>query len=263
MDKEFIKEILSTEDWQDDRLIKRGDFIDLDFIDYLCTVKTSKIDKAFYRYYDKPLKGESVYHTELKCPCCGNIRVQNLSKTNIIDTIKKIKYKKENGVDKFFYSAVELLCEDCANKKKEKEDREREQYNIDRISKINSETDEYIEIYLDPCNSFKKEISLSSKIRLIMECSYLNDNKIKNAIQNMDYRYFLNTPYWDGVRNYKLKKSKYRCQLCGNKGVLNVHHKNYENHGREHIKSVADSDLIVLCKDCHEKFHDKLDNKVV
>ena len=40
MDKEFIKEILSTEDWQDDRLIKRGDFIDLDFIDYLCTVKT-------------------------------------------------------------------------------------------------------------------------------------------------------------------------------------------------------------------------------
>lgn len=263
MDKEFIKEILSTEDWQDDRLIKRGDFIDLDFIDYLCTVKPSKINKAFYRYCDKPSKGESVYPTEIKCPCCGDVRVQYLAKTNIIDTVKKIKYKRENGVDKFFYSSVELLCEDCINAKKEKEKQEEEQYRINRINAINDKTERYIEIYLDPHRSFKKEVKPSSKISEIMKCSYLDDDKIKNAIQNMDYQDFLYTPYWDGVRSYKLKNANYCCELCGCIGTLNVHHKKYANHGKEHIKSIADKDLIVLCKSCHEKFHDKLYNEEV
>lgn len=26
----------------------------------------------------------------------------------------------------------------------------------------------------------------------------------------------------------------------------------------EHLRSIANKDLIVLCKDCHYKFHDKL-----
>lgn len=97
-----------------------------------------------------------------------------------------------------------------------------------------------------------------------MEDFYGNSvsDEVTNAILQMDYKDFLNTPYWDGVRNYKLKRAKYCCELCGAKGILHVHHKTYERHGREHMKSIANKDLVVLCKDCHEKFHDKLDKEV-
>lgn len=37
---------------------------------------------------------------------------------------------------------------------------------------------------------------------------------------------------------------------------LNVHHRNYDCHGKEHKHYKAD--LICLCEDCHQKFHDKL-----
>ena len=82
--------------------------------------------------------------------------------------------------------------------------------------------------------------------------------KIQDAVRSLSYSDFLQTPYWDGVRNYKLRKSGYKCELCGKSGILNVHHKTYENHGLEHLRSIANKDLIVLCKDCHYKFHDKL-----
>ena len=71
-----------------------------------------------------------------------------------------------------------------------------------------------------------------------------DQDEIYKEINNMDYNDFLHTPYWDGVRNYKLKSANYRCQLCGKSGKLNVHHKTYENHGREHMRSVADNDLM-------------------
>ena len=46
------------------------------------------------------------------------------------------------------------------------------------------------------------------------------------------------------------RKAGFKCQLCGRKGDLNVHHNTYNSRGNENLK-----DLIVLCKDCHTKFH--------
>jgi len=48
-----------------------------------------------------------------------------------------------------------------------------------------------------------------------------------------------------------------KCELCGKKKNLHVHHTTYENHGLEHIHL---NDLMVLCKICHAKFHDKFYN---
>ena len=96
--------------------------------------------------------------------------------------------------------------------------------------------------------------------KMFSQNSFINDDKVQIAVKKMSYKDFLQTPYWDGVRNYKLKQSGYCCELCKSRGILNIHHKNYENHGLEHIESIADKDLIVLCKSCHEKFHDKLYN---
>lgn len=70
----------------------------------------------------------------------------------------------------------------------------------------------------------------------------------------LPYQEYLATRHWKEIRERKLKAAEFRCQLCNSLGVeLHVHHRTYERIGRE-----RDGDLIVLCKDCHSHFHDKL-----
>lgn len=73
------------------------------------------------------------------------------------------------------------------------------------------------------------------------------------ALKTMKYSEYLKTDHWAGLRKRMLQKAGYRCQLCGGAGILNVHHRTYENRGEESY-----SDLIVLCSGCHSKFHDKI-----
>lgn len=84
--------------------------------------------------------------------------------------------------------------------------------------------------------------------------SHVSSESIKR-LKEMPYQEFLDTIYWEVVRKYVLWKRKYRCELCGENGELNVHHKSYDYRGEEynHLE-----DLIVLCQPCHAKFHDKL-----
>lgn len=67
-----------------------------------------------------------------------------------------------------------------------------------------------------------------------------------------EYKKYLSTKIWEWKRKEKLEEAKYKCQLCGKSNTeLHVHHNNYDNLCFEEM-----SDLIVLCKKCHEKFHD-------
>lgn len=257
MDKEFIKELLSTEDGTSDKLIKDGDFIDSELLEILRKSKRKNLSKVFYSYKGSMPNGGYKYLVQLQCPVCNSIHKKILSKTKLMQVLG---YSNTYSCDKYVYH-----CETC-----EIEDKNRERIESERQRKINEEnarirSKQYIEIYLDPNRSFKKEVSSNEKIDSIMGRFYSHnfDEEIKETVLEMDYYDFLKTPYWDGIRNYKLKRAKYCCELCGGKGVLNVHHKTYENHGREHIRIIADKDLIVLCKDCHEKFHDKLEDKEV
>lgn len=81
------------------------------------------------------------------------------------------------------------------------------------------------------------------------------DQDFYEAHVALPYKAFLRTPYWDIVRRLKLKESGFNCELCARKGTLQVHHKTYAHHGNEHANL---QDLIVLCRGCHAKFHDKL-----
>lgn len=72
-------------------------------------------------------------------------------------------------------------------------------------------------------------------------------------LKEIPYAHYLKTDEWKETRRKALKRARYKCELCNAEGVLNVHHKTYERRGEEDNK-----DLIVLCKDCHSKFHDKL-----
>lgn len=85
------------------------------------------------------------------------------------------------------------------------------------------------------------------------------ENRVKVAherreeLKTMPYQEYLQTPEWQETRKAMLRKAKYKCQLCYSNGTLHVHHKTYERRGDEDY-----NDLIVLCENCHAKFHEKV-----
>lgn len=68
----------------------------------------------------------------------------------------------------------------------------------------------------------------------------------------IEYQEYLNGEHWKEIRLKALERAGNRCQLCSSRNNLNVHHNTYENKGHEDLK-----DLVVLCRECHAKFHDK------
>lgn len=82
----------------------------------------------------------------------------------------------------------------------------------------------------------------------------LRQSKI-DRLKSMKYTDYLETHHWKTVRKMMLDHAGHRCQLCNAcDRSLHVHHRTYENRGRE-----TQSDLIVLCADCHGQFHEKLE----
>lgn len=70
---------------------------------------------------------------------------------------------------------------------------------------------------------------------------------------NIDYQSYLNSERWIKKSNDAKKRSGYRCQLCNKSSKdiqLHAHHRTYERLGKE-----LDTDIIVLCSECHRKFH--------
>lgn len=78
------------------------------------------------------------------------------------------------------------------------------------------------------------------------------------GLRSMPYKEYLQTDHWKNTRKKAQERANYRCQLCNTKKqTLHVHHRTYERRGQEYA-----SDLIVLCANCHETFHNhsELDN---
>ena len=120
----------------------------------------------------------------------------------------------------------------------------------------------------------QKELPKNKIIRIfnILENEYENNKKNPSELLHLLHLYttnylkaleiyikqlkynngFLSSIYWKIVRDYILWKNHYRCVLCKNKEQLNVHHRDYENHGLEHLYL---DDLIVLCQKCHSDYH--------
>lgn len=48
-----------------------------------------------------------------------------------------------------------------------------------------------------------------------------------------------------------LRRDSWRCQCCGSKSNLEVHHKNFRSQGGDD----SEVNLITLCVDCHSLLH--------
>jgi len=67
----------------------------------------------------------------------------------------------------------------------------------------------------------------------------------------MKYKEYLQSPEWRYLRKQALEWYRNQCDKCGNEYGLQVHHKRYPKVlGTETV-----SDLIVLCKICHQEEH--------
>lgn len=66
-----------------------------------------------------------------------------------------------------------------------------------------------------------------------------------------DYRKYLRTRHWKRMKDkvYKYRKTVC-CETCGSLLDRNVHHKTYKRLWNEKV-----SDLIILCRACHESEH--------
>ncbi len=78
-----------------------------------------------------------------------------------------------------------------------------------------------------------------------------SNNKInKDKTGKEWYKEYLKTNHWQRVRKKALKRAGYKCQVCGYKQNLEVHHNTYKN-----IWCEKPEDVVVLCWKCHKTFH--------
>lgn len=66
----------------------------------------------------------------------------------------------------------------------------------------------------------------------------------------VDYTSYIKSDAWRKKAKKARAKAGHRCQRCGKKGYLEVHHKTYKRLGREWFR-----DLEVLCARCHMAKH--------
>jgi len=78
--------------------------------------------------------------------------------------------------------------------------------------------------------------------------SFFRDQK---RLKTMPYQEYLKTDHWQALRKTMLKRACYKCSVCGMNKPLHVHHNTYESRGAEKM-----SDLVVLCHECHEVYHE-------
>jgi 5-methylcytosine-specific restriction endonuclease McrA len=106
-------------------------------------------------------------------------------------------------------------------------------------------------IYLNMWVLAQSEAEFAVKKAEYLRLEYMRYRLLE--LKDMPYREYLETHEWQRTRKDALKRADRKCQLCNAEGTeLHVHHKTYERRGEE-----LPEDLIVLCKDCHAKFHDK------
>jgi|GEM_PF-4529996 len=96
--------------------------------------------------------------------------------------------------------------------------------------------------------------STPAKAFHLLRCD-LRRNNAMDYLKLLPYKEFLQSRYWEIVRNYVRWKRGYTCELCASTEKLQVHHKTYEHHGEEHDYL---DDLILLCSTCHSRHHGKL-----
>lgn len=71
--------------------------------------------------------------------------------------------------------------------------------------------------------------------------------------RKMPFAEYSRTREWQALRNRVLLRARNKCELCGKRVPLDVHHRTYDRYGDELV-----DDLIALCRECHARHHNVL-----
>lgn len=195
-----------------------------------------------------PLEDSLKYFTEVICKTCGKQFEKKCSKTDLMYIITGILKPECNECKKQAQEIKEKEMQEWENQRQQRE-----------INKTKNITNNFLQ-YVTVGNTWKntipvyKRFSLLEKDAIGVDLDYIAD-VIKS---NLSYTDFLKTPYWEAISYKKKQLAGFRCELCNNNGYLNVHHRTYKYHGYELYHM---DDLIVLCNDCHKKFHNITDQE--
>ena len=74
----------------------------------------------------------------------------------------------------------------------------------------------------------------------------------KSIQHRVFYSEYLRTDHWQGIKSLALRRAGHKCQLCGGRKLLQVHHNNYNR-----LWCEWPEDVVVLCDPCHAKHHNK------
>jgi len=187
----------------------------------------------------------STFHVEAVCLDCHGTEIVVMSRTQLLDYLKVNKNLTKSKKSGFYHAYVCIACKlkkDASNVKLQNEYQEATMRN----------TENFIMSYLNPNRFWNKGIKFYERWR---EITYTNVDwqKIEYFIQSMNYRDFLETPYWTIVSEKKKIQAKFKCQLCNSQSNLQTHHRTYSIRGKE-LQNL--NDLVVLCEECHKKHHD-------
>lgn len=72
------------------------------------------------------------------------------------------------------------------------------------------------------------------------------------GIRNLRYQDYLQTEYWQAVRELKLRNSSGRCEYCGSTENIRIHHESYTHKYCEYDHL---DELSVVCDSCHKGVH--------
>lgn len=73
--------------------------------------------------------------------------------------------------------------------------------------------------------------------------------------KHLSYQKQLATKQWKDFRKLVLSQRGKKCEMCGSKENIQIHHTHYIT-GRKAWEYMP-TDVLVLCKDCHGKIHGK------
>lgn len=71
------------------------------------------------------------------------------------------------------------------------------------------------------------------------------------------YKAYLSSDHWKSLRAARVLKDGNRCQRCGRRKNLHVHHTNYHNElpYPQGWYACTVRDVVTLCKNCHKAEH--------
>ena len=106
-----------------------------------------------------------------------------------------------------------------------------------------------------PCDicgaTFQSKNAAAARAMLAGKLLVCDKCRRAGARTQLTYSEYLKTEGWKTRRAAAIKRAGNHCQVCKSPDRLEVHHNTYERLGHERA-----ADLVVLCRSCHQTFHD-------